>query len=704
MLYYFSLSTGKCPFGFAYVDTPKGDLDSSGVIEPYYKHVGYNSQLYPYSTTEEWPHMETSAGHLLTNTAHWYMECSNSGYCNRQTGECECLEGFWGSACQRQHCPGYPDNECSGHGECLPLQKISEADYGNIYEMWDREISYGCLCDHGYHGGACEERYCPRGLDPFYIDDVQTARHPVFNLGIMTSSDTIDFNDGFAQPSAGKLQIRFFDQYGKGWLTNIMTPGEITCEQLVRELEALPNSVVPLDGTLCTRTRMTFSNPRNTVDAAADFTFDYTTRYSFVSDGSTKEQSFIYNPTFWDAGFRTSYDKFDVVQGNVSGDIFRLEFMKNYGEFRPMEVETFVGDGWKLPSTVSPGGRTIFRSWTDGEQGENKDYFANLCRGVTVRLAKGDHPTIDASVVYYLTGFDTTERNLLKKCLGGSDFDPNNDQDIYLWDHGSVNYPHYVRLLRSVTDEKDGGYYVALVWDTTITMDNLGTEGTFRLLQPFTGNYKSSENPELTDWLVYTTNGVLEMTSSNTQATFDFASNLLFTSNTTVPTAGDLWHGDMSCESHNGDTTKDAYLTTCLNKGDIIVLLDPYNVTTNPQYHNMYTIKRLYTENIRDKWRGDQEIGRYFSPDGSPKAAYLYSYDMYNAHMIVTDLTTNWATDITGAAVMRIYKFYPAANSTYEHVQPCSNRGVCNSYDGLCDCFTGYIGEACSDQVGGCYF
>ncbi len=33
--------------------------------------------------------------------AHFYMECSGKGDCDRSTGECKCYVGYTGSACQR---------------------------------------------------------------------------------------------------------------------------------------------------------------------------------------------------------------------------------------------------------------------------------------------------------------------------------------------------------------------------------------------------------------------------------------------------------------------------------------------------------------------------------------------------------------------------------------------------------------------------
>lgn len=75
-----------CRFGMAIVDTPKGDLDSSMKITGSGITVAKNSQLYPYGTSEQYANMIDSSGNVLSNTGHEYVECSNKGLCNRQTG------------------------------------------------------------------------------------------------------------------------------------------------------------------------------------------------------------------------------------------------------------------------------------------------------------------------------------------------------------------------------------------------------------------------------------------------------------------------------------------------------------------------------------------------------------------------------------------------------------------------------------------
>lgn len=127
------------------------------------------------------------------------VECSHQGNCDRNTGLCNCFEGFTGSACHRSTCP----NNCNGHGECLSnvafadvysesmterlnrlnvvASRSSSSDswsrsitqindkyrgYRATYsQAWDSYMNRGCLCDSGWTGPDCNKRECPSGND-----------------------------------------------------------------------------------------------------------------------------------------------------------------------------------------------------------------------------------------------------------------------------------------------------------------------------------------------------------------------------------------------------------------------------------------------------------------------------------------------------------------------------------------------------------
>jgi hypothetical protein len=196
-----------CQFGLAHVDSPKGDLDaSSGALSGPAVNVIPNDAIYPYGTTEQYPAMVDSDLTVLTNTAHAYMECSNKGLCERGAGVCACFPGYDGSACQRASCPVSTGGDCSGHGTCRTIKQISDADNYNVYQLWDENMSMGCVCDSGYVGPDCSLRQCKQGADPLYHDDYSNIRYSNFTYQLYTTTavNTI----------VGNYSIMFTDSLG----------------------------------------------------------------------------------------------------------------------------------------------------------------------------------------------------------------------------------------------------------------------------------------------------------------------------------------------------------------------------------------------------------------------------------------------------------------------------------------------------------
>jgi len=232
-------SQRTCPFGLAHVDTPKGDLNHDNSITTGSTIVG--STVYPYGTQEKYPSMsvtKSGGATVQTETAHFYMECSNKGLCDRKTGECECFDGYDGGACQRASCP----NDCSGHGTCESIAELAAAEFGNIYELWDADVTMGCACDSGYNGADCSARSCKYGVDPLYTDDT-TAR---------VTTTTVRIESSAATALSGTYALKFYDVFGEDYTTAPITvsqTGASQCTHAVTALTALPDSVI--NGVTC---------------------------------------------------------------------------------------------------------------------------------------------------------------------------------------------------------------------------------------------------------------------------------------------------------------------------------------------------------------------------------------------------------------------------------------------------------------------
>jgi len=187
-----------CPYGLAWVDNPRGDLNHDGLrvtnSVPIYTFddSSYSSAV----TVSDW---ETFNPNTVGGEGHYYSECSNKGLCDRASGLCSCFDGYTGSSCQRTTCP----NECSGHGVCRTVKEVAAGNLNSsvaagsdafttiwgglnkkqsdnyngqvfydgvatatLYRLWDQDMAQSCVCDAGYSGPDCSERQCPRGDDP----------------------------------------------------------------------------------------------------------------------------------------------------------------------------------------------------------------------------------------------------------------------------------------------------------------------------------------------------------------------------------------------------------------------------------------------------------------------------------------------------------------------------------------------------------
>jgi len=700
-----------CLYGLAHVDTPKGDLDMSGSISNSDTPVVDNHMTYPYGTTEQFPEMRDSDLNTVLNSAHQYMECSNKGKCERDTGNCACYDGYEGVSCQRASCPGYPENTCSGHGTCKTIKQLA-AKSNSVYELWDRDLTMGCDCDPGYYGADCSQRTCKVGIDPLYLDDSSTVKYSVYNFATLSTATTgVLFTDGlYASTSeGGSWAIRFFDSHGEDWVTRAI-PASATCAEVQAALEALPNDVIPVNSIFCHRLQNSASGSGVAQEA-------WTTS---MEDGTVSPHTLTvnYKMSLWNSyGFTPmsvlGIDAADVANSNASptvrGFVYRIRFLGNPGALKQPEIEIYL-DGIRpsLSTLATTPATVITKVWTDGQQGESTDYFADHCDGVTATIA-GTVASSGSTSGVTLAGMSATELALLKTCLGEADFTTSNNVDVYDWDFGTIYHPHLIKLIRTVTTYTDGGYYAAIYWDGSA----------FQIINPFL----SPDTLATDNYEIYTTKGTLSMVSSEAEAIFSFASNKIYVTNSTNDRNGELvggvangigltYTGDVSCEYSTERTNAhyvsgllydkvDSNIKTCLNSSDIFTFLNTENAWMNSPYINLYTATSLITKDpkyaVKDVWATTS------SGSGSAGGALDDASDSnFMTHIITTNVATNWEahikTDIVLTSPFRLYKFWPSKASQYTYVAECSNRGICNTETGLCECFPGYTSDSCHEQ------
>lgn len=222
-----------CLFGHAHVDTPKGDIDMDQDRESA-GPILVNSQQFPEGTYE---YFNQDAAN---EEAHFYMECSNKGICDRSTGLCQCFDGYEGNGCQRTTCPG----RCNGHGTCESIRELGLKAGGTLfgaegaagpvtYDLWDSNSTYGCRCDPWYYGPDCNRRHCKVGVDPLFLSaGTPTYETFVVHAHALTGALTDD----------SWIRLRLFDYYGESYITQKIEVDDGAAGTVIEDaIKAVPN-------------------------------------------------------------------------------------------------------------------------------------------------------------------------------------------------------------------------------------------------------------------------------------------------------------------------------------------------------------------------------------------------------------------------------------------------------------------------------
>ena len=668
-------------------------MNHDNVISGFATTVIESSTVYPAGTNEIFPNMQDSEGTASYTSAHYYMECSNKGICDRTTGQCDCYDGYDGTACQRASCP----NDCSGHGTCETISELAFDNFENVYALWDKDATMGCACDAGYTAADCSQRHCKVGVDPLYEDDT-TARHTIVDVNFYTTA---------ADKLGGTFQVKFYDVWGEDYVTVPITAdgsapglGDNTCAPLVAALVALPNDVI---------------------NSAVPPT-------CVVTEGAT-----------------------------AVGFTMRISFVGNPGYFKSLEILTAgLTDVDSAFATASTAGAKVATIVT----GENTDYFASQCSGVTgIFTADATWADKAGSHGHLLIGTEA-QKKLLKACLGDSDGQTGNNVEVYNWDYGNMQemtvttattaanpletpladdlayvnvigaFPHAIKVISTVaaTGVAPASELHLLWWDP------LALEAERFRVAGRNADETNAQN-------IYTTNGVVQQLgydrmaiARNTDNEANLNDNILTSNRTEVRIVGYFsqytnliyTNIDASCESTNSRLNG---LHNCIQKGDKLFVVDgcwgigKLDGTSTEHFGgvdsscadattaatgtgNLYTVNKIYTK----PWtiNTDEVMASTATADAATGAGGTPMEDRF---VIQVDQNLSWdgstlantgsnAIGVANSGYIVLFKFTPASDGagSYTYVSECSNRGACDRESGLCQCFKGYTSDNCSVQ------
>jgi len=646
-------SEATCYFGLAHVDTPKGNLDGdvNGHIDGTLNLEG--STVYPTGTYELYPLQ------LVAEEAHYYMECSNKGICDRETGLCQCFDGYEGTACKRAACP----NDCSGHGTCESIKELGLLDWKlrpqytgfgvSPYTLWDADVGMGCLCDPQFGGADCSLRQCKYGVDPLYSSEDK-------------GTVLIDFTDASAASLGGSFKLGFYRHNSTGEstgelftmqtaispVTYVSGSAVAKCDALIAALYAAENE----NGKLVDPTILAGLECKNEDTATAGNGVRY--RLSFPRSPAFLSTLFFYTNTVTGADHPSIayYPSTTSIANAVYEEI--LVFVKSTsgaagGDYRLKFYDVFGEDYVTEPITAT-------ELAANANEWNNED----VCNGVVSKLVKLPNGVISdvRCTASTLSGGALIRLNFYKNpgvLKPVSVYESNLKSGTTVTIGSGASRGEFVdNLANKVTDSNgveiqitraESGENQIILASTVVNFVAAGT------MVKVLDKHLISDAPATTTVSLKWMYTGISITASTRGVNTLFYSSDDWTLQTVTITV-----------FHIGDTSFEpsADLSGTLSKGDTIFVQNQYFTI---QFATPNTPWTVYV----DRPFGGEQV-QPLHDIGAP-ADMTAGTDFY----LLTNVDDN---------------------GKYEYVSPCSNRGTCDETTGLCQCFKGYSNDNCDTQ------
>jgi len=439
-----------CPFGVSWADTPRGDLNSDGVVKgPGTNNAGNacaagtascdyttveKDQIWGQEgTTEAFPPFKTAEGLVVANAGHAYAECSSKGLCDRETGTCECFPGYEGSGCQYNTCPETDGQMCSGHGVCNSALEVSKG----FYQMWDKDSTQGCVCDSGYEGFDCSMRKCKPGADPMAFTG---GRNLVTDNStyIIYQVDTGPLASGLSALAKvqGTYKLSISDAFGKMWETDDIDASS-SCDTIITKIRAIPsdsfNGKVPIRCYRQTGTRGVLN------EAGTDLT---------GKTGNGARTSSEYGEM--DANTEIQEEEIETTSVNNPRMLVWEKIILSigrYGTYKPMQVVMYDN---KQRATLFGSHDAVSdvyaKTFSNGYASYATNIFPNACEDVYIRFDNSEVDTAAKGYVKLKFGVSGASDAVMQKrfeaCLGDADGDFSNNIEKESFDEGTSENPH----------------------------------------------------------------------------------------------------------------------------------------------------------------------------------------------------------------------------------------------------------------------